>query len=165
MAWSAEKFKLEEDEDEDNNDDEDGNDEDNDDQDEDHHRDPPPPPPPAPAATTSGTSTTATSSARSYVLAVCLADGSVVLLRSFDDVSPVTICTGLKPPLHAEWSNSRKLLAVAGIKESAEHQLYSHHYAPPGLEYTNLLKFYSDAGALIYTIAVPYTQVGAPFWL
>lgn len=142
MAWSAEKFKLEEDEDEENEDD---NQEDNqdDDEDEDHPN-------------TSGNGASAANS-RNYVLAVCLADGNVVLLRSFDDVSPVTICTGLKPPLHAEWSNSRKVLAIAGIKD----------YHQPGngcgaaLEYTNLLKFYSDVGTLIYTIAIPYTQVSA----
>lgn len=91
---------------------------------------------------------------RNYVLAVCLADGNIVMLRSFDDVSPITIRSNLKPPLHAEWSNSRKLLAIAGTKESDVH---------PGnpQEYTNLLKFYSVHGTLVYTTEIPYTQVRA----
>lgn len=91
---------------------------------------------------------------RNYVLAVCLADGNIVMLRSFDDVSPITIRSNLKPPLHAEWSNSRKLLAIAGTKETDVH---------PGSpqEYTNLLKFYSVHGTLVYTTEIPYTQVRA----
>lgn len=89
---------------------------------------------------------------RNYVLAVCLADGTIVMLRSFDDVSPITIRTNLKAPLHAEWSNSRKLLAIAGTKEPDSPQNGPH-------EYTNLLKFYSVAGTLVYTVAIPYTQV------
>ncbi|XP_043601939.1 tubby-related protein 4 isoform X1 [Bombus pyrosoma] len=96
---------------------------------------------------------------RNYVLAVCLADGSIVMLRSFDDVSPITIRTKLKAPLHAEWSNSRKLLAIAGTKDTDNGQNSPH-------EYTNLLKFYSVAGTLVYTAAIPYTQcaVSALTW-
>lgn len=89
---------------------------------------------------------------RNYVLAVCLADGNIVMLRSFDDVSPITIRTNLKAPLHAEWSNSRKLLAIAGTKDSDNSQGSPHEYA-------NLLKFYSVTGTLVYTAAIPYTQV------
>lgn len=89
---------------------------------------------------------------RNYVLAVCLADGNIVMLRSFDDVSPITVRTNLKAPLHAEWSNSRKLLAIAGTKDSDNGQGSPHEYA-------NLLKFYSVTGTLVYTAAIPYTQV------
>lgn len=88
------------------------------------------------------------------MLAVCLADGNIVMLKSFDDVSPITIKTSLKAPLHAEWSNSRKLLAIAGIKESDVFQ------SSPQV-YTNLLKFYSDTGMLVYSTAIPYTQVSS----
>jgi len=87
------------------------------------------------------------------VLAVCLADGNIVMLRSFDDVSPITIRSNLRPPLHAEWSNSRKLLAIAGTKESEAPQSGAPH------DYTNLLKFYSVNGSLVYTTEIPYTQV------
>ncbi|XP_054015652.1 tubby-related protein 4-like isoform X1 [Hylaeus anthracinus] len=122
MAWSAEKFTMEEGDDDLTNDR--------------SHRDD-----------------------RNYVLAVCLADGSIVMLRSFDDVSPITIRTNLKAPLHAEWSNSRKLLAIAGTKDPDSPQSSPH-------EYTNLLKFYSVTGALVYTTAIPYTQcaVSALTW-
>lgn len=149
MAWSAEKFKLEEDEDEDNEEDN-QEDDDRDDEDEDH---------PNTNGGNSNGASSASANARNYVLAVCLADGNVVLLRSFDDVSPVTICTGLKPPLHAEWSNSRKVLAIAGIKDQDQQYQGASGNGMTNLEYTNLLKFYSDAGTLIYTIAIPYTQV------
>lgn len=94
---------------------------------------------------------------RNYVLAVCLADGNIVMLRSFDDVSPITIRTNLKAPLHAEWSNSRKLLAIAGTEDSDSPQTSPH-------EYTNLLKFYSVTGTLVYTTAIPYTQVRTNFF-
>ncbi|OAD54715.1 Tubby-related protein 4 [Eufriesea mexicana] len=114
MAWSAEKFTMEEGDDDLTNDR--------------SHKDD-----------------------RNYVLAVCLADGNIIILRSFDDVSPITIRTNLKAPLHAEWSNSRKLLAIAGTKESDNAQSNPH-------EYTNLLKFYSVTGTLVYTAAIPYTQ-------
>nr|XP_034179926.1 tubby-related protein 4 isoform X2 [Osmia lignaria] len=122
MAWSAEKFTMEEGDDDLTNDR--------------SHRDD-----------------------RNYVLAVCLADGNIVMLRSFDDVSPITIRTNLKAPLHAEWSNSRKLLAIAGTKETDGSQGTPH-------EYTNLLKFYSVTGSLVYTTAIPYTQcpVSALTW-
>ncbi|XP_031829496.1 WD40 superfamily protein Tusp isoform X2 [Nomia melanderi] len=122
MAWSAEKFTMEEGDDDLTNDR--------------SHRDD-----------------------RNYVLAVCLADGNIVMLRSFDDVSPITIRTNLKAPLHAEWSNSRKLLAIAGTKDSDSSQSNPH-------EYTNLLKFYSVTGTLVYTTVIPYTQcpVSALTW-
>ncbi|XP_051169428.1 tubby-related protein 4 isoform X2 [Leptopilina boulardi] len=96
---------------------------------------------------------------RSYVLAVCLADGNIVMLKSFDDVSPITIQTSLKAPLHAEWSNSRELLAIAGVKESDVFQ------SSPQV-YTNLLKFYSDTGMLVYSTTIPCTQcqVSALTW-
>ncbi|XP_050448938.1 tubby-related protein 4 isoform X2 [Cataglyphis hispanica] len=82
------------------------------------------------------------------------------MLRSFDDVSPITIRSNLKPPLHAEWSNSRKLLAIAGTKES------EHLHSGSSQEYTNLLKFYSVNGTLVYTTEIPYTQcpVSALTW-
>ncbi|KAL0114159.1 hypothetical protein PUN28_011461 [Cardiocondyla obscurior] len=80
------------------------------------------------------------------------------MLRSFDDVSPITIRSNLRPPLHAEWSNSRKLLAIAGTKEPTDQG--------SSQEYTNLLKFYSVNGTLVYTTEIPYTQcpVSALTW-
>ncbi|XP_034945236.1 tubby-related protein 4 [Chelonus insularis] len=122
MAWSAEKFKMEEGDDD-----------------------------------ISGNPTQ--SDEQTYVLAVCLNDGNIVMLHSFDDVSPITIKTGLKAPLYAEWSNSKKLLAIAGTKETDGVQINTQ-------EYSNLLKFYSDCGSLVYTTPIPYTQcpVSALTW-
>lgn len=74
------------------------------------------------------------------------------MLRSYDDISPITIKTGLKAPLHAEWSNSRKLLAIAGSKEI---NCSSGNIC----EYKNRIKFYSDTGILIYRSELPYNQV------
>ncbi|KAL4711696.1 hypothetical protein ACJJTC_003463 [Scirpophaga incertulas] len=88
-----------------------------------------------------------------HVLAVALGNGEVVLLRGHDDVSPVRLRTGLRgATLAMEWANSRELLAVAGtlIPEADENP-----ELPP---YKNVVKFYSDAGVLIYTVPIPYTQ-------
>ncbi|CAH0729304.1 unnamed protein product, partial [Brenthis ino] len=88
-----------------------------------------------------------------HVLAVALGNGEIVLLRGHDDVSPVRVHTGLRGnTLAMEWANSRELLAVAGtlIAEPNEPE-----DAPP---YKNVVKFYSDTGALIYTVPIPYTQ-------
>ncbi|XP_049794830.1 tubby-related protein 4 [Schistocerca nitens] len=110
MAWSCEKFKMEEGDDADLN-------------------------------------GTQPDEGCTFVLAVSLQNGFVFLMKSFDDVSPVQVHTGLSGPLCIEWSNSRELLAVAGS------------YQQPGsADYTNVLRFYSDAGVLIYSTSIPYTQ-------
>ncbi|CAH1646993.1 unnamed protein product [Spodoptera littoralis] len=88
-----------------------------------------------------------------HVLAVALGSGEIVLLRGHDDVSPVRVSTGLRGnTLAMEWANSRELLAVAGtlIAEADEPA-----DTPP---YKNVVKFYSDTGALIYTVPIPYSQ-------
>ncbi|XP_022825498.1 tubby-related protein 4 [Spodoptera litura] len=88
-----------------------------------------------------------------HVLAVALGSGEIVLLRGHDDVSPVRVSTGLRGnTLAMEWANSRELLAVAGtLIAEADEQADS----PP---YKNVVKFYSDTGALIYTVPIPYSQ-------
>ena len=87
-------------------------------------------------------------------------------MKSFDDVSPIQVHTGLCGPLCLEWSNSRELLAVAGtlqqtVSTSSGTQQSSpdSKVAPPTVEYTNVLKFYSDTGVLLYSTIIPYTQV------
>lgn len=77
-------------------------------------------------------------------------------MKSFDDVSPVQVHTGLSGPLCLEWSNSRELLAVAGSIQYAVSSQQGSNGLP---EYTNVLKFYSDGGVLVYNIIIPYTQV------
>ncbi|XP_045766051.1 tubby-related protein 4 isoform X2 [Maniola jurtina] len=118
MAWSCEKFKMEEGEE---------------------------------AGETNG----------GHVLAVALGSGEIVMLRGHDDVSPVRIHTGLRgTTLVMEWANSRELLAVAGTLTAEPNEPED---SPP---YKNVVKFYSDNGALIYTVPIPYTQarVSALTW-
>lgn len=133
MAWSCEKFKMEEGDDND------------------------------PGVTNAGifnnTSSnfleifiTNVSAERKFVLAVCLQNGYIFLLKTFDDVSPVQLDTKLQGPLCIEWSNSRELLAVAGVTIDSKN-------VGPQAEYTNMLKFYNEKGTLIYSVVIPYTQV------
>ncbi|XP_044262852.1 tubby-related protein 4 [Tribolium madens] len=121
MAWSCEKFKMEEGDDND------------------------------PGVANAGE--------RKFVLAVCLQNGFIFLLKTFDDVSPTQIDTGMQGPLCMEWSNSRELLAVAGVA-------CDNKSGGVQVEYTNLLKFYNEKGVLLYSAIVPFTQapVSALTW-
>lgn len=92
------------------------------------------------------------SAERKFVLAVCLQNGYIFLLKTFDDVSPIQLDTKLHGPLCLEWSNSRELLAVAGVTIDSKN-------VGPQAEYTNMLKFYNERGALVYSVVVPHTQV------
>lgn len=100
----------------------------------------------------SGNVQQATMPDRKFVLAVCLRNGIIYLLKTFDDVSPVQIDTKLQGNICLEWSNSRELLAVAGsnVVSKTNGSLS---------EYNNTLKFYNDKGALLHTVIIPYTQV------
>ncbi|XP_045535008.1 tubby-related protein 4 [Papilio machaon] len=96
-----------------------------------------------------------------HVLAVALGNGEIVLLHGHDDVSPVRVATGLRGnTLAMEWANSRELLAVAGTLNAESNEPADE---PP---FKNVVKFYSDTGALIYTVPIPYTQarVSALTW-
>jgi hypothetical protein len=114
MAWSCEKFKMEEGDD--------------------------------------GDPGVANAGERKFVLAVCLQNGFIFLLKTFDDVSPIQMDTGLQGPPCMEWSNSRELLAVAGVAFDGKN-------GGVQAEYTNLLKFYNEKGVLLYSAAVPFCQV------
>lgn len=85
-----------------------------------------------------------------------LQSGSVYLLKSFDDVSPAHIETGLAggPGLIMEWSNSKRLLAVAGTLLSGSG--INCGGAGP---YNNVVKFYTDSGNLLYSAKIPHEQV------
>jgi hypothetical protein len=104
---------------------------------------------------------------RIFILAVSLQNGYIYLMKSFDDVSPVQVHTGLCGPLCLEWSNSRELLAVAGtMQQTVSSSAGTQQSSPdskvasaPTVEYTNVLKFYSDSGVLLYSTIIPYTQV------
>ncbi|KAG4077882.1 hypothetical protein HA402_013816 [Bradysia odoriphaga] len=126
MAWSCEKFKMEEGED-----------------------------------TEPGVSNAAK---RSFVLAVSFQNGFIYLLKSFDDVSPAHINTGLNGSLGfvMEWSNSRELLAVAGTSQ----QTTQYGDAQNITTYKNILNFYTESGMLLYTTQIPNTTttVSALTW-
>lgn len=116
MAWSCEKFKMEEGEDTE------------------------------PGVTNA--------SERSFVLACSFQNGYIYLLKNYDDVSPIHVHTEFDGRYMAmEWSNSRELLAVAGVLLEEEGKILD----PP--VYQNLIKFYSDCGILLYCTEVPGTQV------
>lgn len=91
-------------------------------------------------------------------------NGFIYLLKSFDDVSPAHINSGLNGSLGfvMEWSNSRELLAVAGTSQQST-QMVDAQGAPA---FTNLLKFYTETGMLLYTIRIPCnsTPVTALTW-
>lgn len=132
MAWSCEKFKMEEDDDND------------------------------PGVTNAGKFVKVINliiknkicvlAERKFVLAVSLQNGYIFLLKTFDDVSPVQVDTKLQGPLCIEWSNSRELLAVAGITLDSKT-------TGPQSEYKNMLKFYNEKGTLIYSVLIPFSQV------
>ncbi|XP_058974169.1 tubby-related protein 4 isoform X2 [Musca domestica] len=103
---------------------------------------------------------------RSFVLAVSFQNGFIYLLKSFDDVSPSHINTGLDGALGMvmEWSNSRELLAVAGTSQKATS--LAENANSPGVVYNNLLKFYTETGALLYQAHIPNSNapVSALTW-
>lgn len=95
---------------------------------------------------------------------MCFQNGYIYLLKSYDDVSPIHINTGMNGSLGMaiEWSNSRELLAVAGTSQQSTIQTDALG-APVHL---NLLKFYTESGMLLYTIKIPNsnTPVSALTW-
>ncbi|GFY63405.1 tubby-related protein 4 [Trichonephila inaurata madagascariensis] len=91
MAWSCEKFKMDES------------------YEEDRHSFAYPNKGERPTASTSSPS-----SDKPSVLAVCFATGTINLMKSYDDLFPTVIETNLKG-LKMEWANSGELLAVAGM--------------------------------------------------
>lgn len=101
---------------------------------------------------------------RSFVLAVSFQNGFIYLLKSFDDVSPAHINTGLNGSLGfvMEWSNSRELLAVAGTSQ----QTTQYGDAQNVTTYKNILNFYTETGMLLYTTQIPNTTttVSALTW-
>uniref|UniRef100_A0A182QAA1 SOCS box domain-containing protein n=1 Tax=Anopheles farauti TaxID=69004 RepID=A0A182QAA1_9DIPT len=126
MAWSCEKFKMEEGEDTE------------------------------PGVTNA--------SKRSFVLAVSFQNGYIYLIKSYDDITPNQIHTGMNGELGIvmEWSNSRELLAVAGTELGSPHGTDIHG----ATVYNNLLKFYTESGNLLYTAKIPNSSypVSALTW-
>lgn len=88
-------------------------------------------------------------------MAVSFQNGLIYLLKSFDDVSPIHIKTEMNGSLGfmMEWSNSRELLAVAGTLYHSSN-LNENQGSP---EFLNILKFYTESGALLYSTRIPST--------
>lgn len=87
---------------------------------------------------------------RTFILAVSFENGSINLLKSYDDVLPVTLSTGFNGSVGfvMEWSNAQQLLAVAGTvkRESYDGKNYV---------YENAVKFYTACGHHLYTARIP----------
>nr|XP_037280604.1 tubby-related protein 4-like [Rhipicephalus microplus] len=111
MAWSCEKFKMEE-------------------ADDDNSRT---------AAASNGDASSVppaqASESKLSVLAVCFSNGAIHVMKNYDDISPTIINTGLKD-IKVEWSNSGEVLAVAGVaSESTDGDCRNriHFYTDAGL--------------------------------
>jgi len=91
---------------------------------------------------------------RPFVLAVCFTTGGIYLMKSYDDIAPTYIFTGMHG-LHMEWSNSGEFLAIAG---SRPVEVINEHGARCK-EYVNHLQIYSPSGVRILNIVVPYALV------
>jgi len=77
------------------------------------------------------------------MLAICCINGSIQLMRRYDDPAPILIRTGLCP-IYIEWANSKDLLCVAGTR-----------FRPSA----NVVQIYSDIGQLVYSIDMPQSPV------
>ncbi|KAG1714114.1 Tubby-related protein 4 [Nymphon striatum] len=91
---------------------------------------------------------------KAKIMATAFKNGSIYLMKSYDDVSPIIVRTDLKG-LMLEWNTGGDLLAVAGYTVDSK----------PG-SYKNMLKFYTDTGYLRYSVIIPNTQfaVSAMTW-
>ncbi|XP_065293855.1 tubby-related protein 4 [Dermacentor albipictus] len=110
MAWSCEKFKMEEADDDNRT-----------------------------AAASSGDASSVPPAqapeSKISVLAVCFSNGAIHVMKNYDDISPTIINTGLKD-IKVEWSNSGEVLAVAGVdSESTDGDCRNriHFYTDAGL--------------------------------
>lgn len=87
------------------------------------------------------------------------------MLKSFDDLAPTHINTGLNGSVgfNMEWSNSRELLAVAG---TCQNSMAKTELGVAAAIFVNLLKFYTQTGVLLYTISIPNnaSPVSAMTW-
>ncbi|XP_071492040.1 tubby-related protein 4-like [Diadema antillarum] len=77
---------------------------------------------------------------RNPVMAVDLGDGEIQLMKSHDDITPITIKTGMTASVKMEWSSCGSFLAVGGTQP---------------VESISAVKFYDTAGHLRYTLNIP----------
>ena len=81
---------------------------------------------------------------KTYSLAVSFIDGTIYIMRNYDDIFPIIIRSGLLQ-IKIEWSNNGEILAIAG------HQIANSIIGPNGdrvFTYRNIVKFYTFSGIL-----------------
>ncbi|KAF7495761.1 Tubby-related protein 4 [Sarcoptes scabiei] len=83
------------------------------------------------------------------MLAVSFVDGTIYLMRNYDEVFPYIIETSLLN-IKIEWSLSGKILAVGG------HRI--NRIANKNFIYNNIVRFYSNDGTLIKQINLDFNQ-------
>ena len=99
----------------------------------------------------SGTSN-ASHNSDNHCLAVTFADGHLYLMRSYDDIFPVIIRTGLEG-VKSEWTNGGELLAVAG-HQTVSPDVIKRPTAPDDTQcYSNVIRFYTQLGSLRYILS------------
>ncbi|XP_067126103.1 tubby-related protein 4-like isoform X1 [Centruroides vittatus] len=79
------------------------------------------------------------------LLAVCLENGAVYLMKSYDDISPIKIKTQLNG-IKMDWSHNGELLAIAGVLSEIN-----------GV-FSNWVYFYTETGTVQSSIQIPYYQ-------
>lgn len=104
--------------------------------------------PDVPRNSTNGAQRNLETNDEEYNLALSFVDGTVCLLRSYDDLFPTVISTDLLD-IKLEWSNENSLLAVAGYRmiKGECNNSYVH---------INLINFYNINGVLIKTVMLDY---------
>ncbi|XP_053212974.1 tubby-related protein 4-like [Panonychus citri] len=106
-------------------------------------------------------------SPRVYVLSICFDDGILYLLKNYDDICPITVRTNLNT-IKMEWSNKGDILAVGGhtIEETNPNNhgnsknsnyLNSSSCTNTSPKYINMIKLYSEIGLIRYQVKLDYT--------
>ncbi|XP_015788924.1 tubby-related protein 4 [Tetranychus urticae] len=173
MAWSSEKFKMEDIDEGENNGNNNGNNKTN------HNNNSNSSSSNSAAAATSS-SPSPSSSNRNYILSICFDDGVLYLLKNYDDICPIIIRTNLNT-IKMEWSNKGDTLAVGGHTIENTYTPYDGYnkdnnnnnksssssqrdYGNPSIaglmnptKYINTIKLYSESGILKYRVNLEYT--------
>ncbi len=86
-------------------------------------------------------------------LAILFTDGTLQLMKSDQDDSPILIDTQLKP-VDCQWNHDGTILAIAGRSSDSN----------PGSPNQNSINFYTTLGKLIRTMKLPGNQIAGLSW-
>jgi len=89
------------------------------------------------------------SQSKSYMLAISFEDGTIYLIKNYDDIFPIIINTNLGS-IKIEWSNKGEILAVGG------HQIQNDSKSL--ISYINKIQLYTVQGVLRYVITMDYAS-------